>query len=58
MAQECLTLTMPEVAEALGISRRFAYEMAQRGELPTVRLGTRVFVRKDALAEWLKARES
>lgn len=53
-----LTLTMPEVAAALGISKRFAYELAQRGELPCVRLGHRVLVRKDALEEWLRAKES
>ena len=35
-----LTLSIPEVAETLGISRNLAYELAARGELPgLIRLG-------------------
>jgi len=29
-----MTLSIPEVAETLGISRNLAYELAARGELP------------------------
>jgi len=29
-----MTLSIPEVAEMLGISRNLAYELAARGELP------------------------
>ena len=39
-----LTLTVPEAAELLGISRGTAYEAARTGELPTVRLGRRLLV--------------
>jgi len=35
-----MTLSIPEVAETLGISRNLAYELAARGELPgLIRLG-------------------
>jgi excisionase family DNA binding protein len=39
-----MTLTVPEVAELLGISRAFAYELVARHELPALRLGRRLVV--------------
>ncbi len=51
-------LTMPEVAEQLGITEHQAREMGRRGKLPTVRVGERrVRVRASALAEWVRVRE-
>lgn len=51
-------LTMPAVAENLGITEYNAREMGRRGELPTVRVGKRrVRVRASALAEWVRHRE-
>jgi len=44
-----LVFTVTEVAELLGVSRAFAYELAARGELPALRLGRRVVVPKAAL---------
>jgi excisionase family DNA binding protein len=40
-----LTLTVPEAAELLGVSRGVAYEAARTGELPgVIRLGRRLLV--------------
>lgn len=40
MNTEKMTLSIPEVAKTLGISRNFAYELAIRDELPgLIRLG-------------------
>jgi excisionase family DNA binding protein len=39
-----LALSVPEVAELLGISRAFAYELVARRELPALRLGRRLVV--------------
>jgi excisionase family DNA binding protein len=44
-----LTLTITEAAEALGISRSLAYEMAATGSLPTLRFGRRLVVPRVAL---------
>ena len=43
---ECLTLTIAETAELLGISRNLAYSLAKRDELPVkvIRLGERRMV--------------
>lgn len=51
-------LTMPEVAERLGITEHQAREMGRRGKLPTVRVGERrVRVRASALGDWVRHRE-
>ncbi|MFC1995014.1 helix-turn-helix transcriptional regulator [Chloroflexota bacterium] len=43
---DTLTMTIPEVAKALGISRGLAYELANRDELPVkvIRLGEKRMV--------------
>lgn len=48
-----LTLTVPEAARILGISRTSAYEAAHRGELPTVQIGRRMLVPYKALLRLL-----
>ncbi len=48
-----LTMSISEAAELLGISRTTAYELAHSGELSTVRLGRRILVPVNRLAELL-----
>ena len=50
MSDERLTLTIPEVAELLGISRNSAYALASENGLPVavIRLGRRLVVSKEA----------
>ena len=50
---ERLTLTVEEAARSLGISRAHAYELAARGEIPTLRLGRRILVPREALARMM-----
>ena len=55
---DSLTMTIPEVARALGISRGLAYELAKRDELPVkvLRLGEkRMVVPRLALEELLSS---
>lgn len=50
-------LTPQEVAEHLRTTRKAVYEMAQRGQLPSVtRIGRRLLFRTDAFLAWLDAR--
>jgi excisionase family DNA binding protein len=44
-----LTFTVEEAAHALGVSRAHAYELAARGAIPTLRLGRRILVPREAL---------
>lgn len=48
-----LALSVPEAAAALGVSRRALDEALLRGELPSVRLGTRRLVPLDGLVRAL-----
>ncbi len=50
-------LTVPEVAELLTMHVSSLYEMARRGELPSVRVGKHVRVPATALRQWLAQRE-
>ena len=56
MNTNSLTMTIPEVAKVLGISRGLAYELARRDELPikVIRLGDkRMVVSRRALEDLL-----
>lgn len=53
MEAERLTLTVEEAAGLLGISRNLAYELVARKELPSVRLGRRLVVPRQALVRLL-----
>ncbi len=44
-----LTMTMQEAAQLIGISVSAAYDAAARGEIPTVRIGRRVLVKREQL---------
>ncbi len=46
-------LTIAEVADLLGVPKGYAYELARRGDLPTVRFGKYVRVAISALREWV-----
>lgn len=52
------TITVEEAAEILGISRSAAYEAVGRGQLPTRRVGRRLFVPVPALMAWLGVTEA
>jgi excisionase family DNA binding protein len=49
MAGDRLVGSVTEAGQLLGVSRAFAYELAARGELTTIRLGRRVLVPKVVL---------
>jgi excisionase family DNA binding protein len=47
------TMTVEQVAEALGISRASAYEAAKTGEIPSIKIGRRVVVPTAAVRRML-----
>ena len=53
-----LTLTIPEAARLLGISISKTYEAARLGQLPAIRVGTRVLVSRRRLEELIDGRAS
>lgn len=53
MEQERLLLRIGEAAQALGVSKSTAYNMAAQGELPTIRIRGGLRVPADALKAWI-----
>jgi excisionase family DNA binding protein len=54
MAEDCLTISVPEAGEKyLGLSRNGAYAAAERGDIPTIRIGRRIRVPVRALEKML-----
>jgi excisionase family DNA binding protein len=51
---ERLTLTVPEVASRLGLSRNGAYEAVAAGHIPSIRIGRRVLIPRAALDRMLE----
>jgi excisionase family DNA binding protein len=48
------TLTVEEVAEALGVSRTSAYALARSGVLPVLRVGKRIVIPRAAFEKFLE----
>jgi len=46
---ERLVWSVEEMAARLGISRSFAYEAVQRGDIPHLRIGRRILIPRSAL---------
>lgn len=53
---EKLTMSVPEMAQALGISRAKGYDLVNRADFPKLRLGRKIVVPTEAFHHWL-ARE-
>ena len=54
---DALPLMMDAKAiQACGPSRSMAYALLNREDFPTVRIGKRLFVRRDMFLQWLEAR--
>lgn len=51
---EMLTLTVREAAKALGLSRNSAYAGIARGDIPSLKVGKRILVPREALERLLE----
>ena len=49
-----LVLTIEEAGKLLGLGRSGTYEAARRGDIPTLRIGSRILVPKVALLKLLE----
>ena len=52
------TLTIKETAAPLGISDRMVYEMVERGDIQTIRIGKRILVPISALDQFVNENRS
>jgi excisionase family DNA binding protein len=51
--RERLTMTVDEVAAALGVSRGTAYEAVRSGQVPSIKVGRRVLIPCERFERWL-----
>lgn len=49
-----LTLSIAEAARALGVSRPTMYQIINRADFPAFRLGGRMLISRELLADWVK----
>lgn len=49
-----LMLSVPDVAQVLGISRAGAYELARSREFPSMKIGSRIIIPKDKFLLWIE----
>ena len=49
-----LMLSVPDVANVLGISRAGAYELAHSKEFPAMTIGSRIIVPRDKFLLWIE----
>lgn len=49
-----LTLTVPEMGKLLGVSRPTAYDLANRADFPTLKVGRRLLIPRAALQKWIE----
>lgn len=50
-----LTYSVTEAAEAIGVSRRTMYDLINREDFPTLKVGGRRLISKELLADWVRA---
>ena len=50
-----LMLSVPDLTEALGISRAGAYELVKSEGFPALHIGNRILVLKEELIAWIKS---
>ena len=48
------TMTVTEAAKVLGVSRNKAYQAARCGEIPTIKIGSRILIPRAALERLLQ----
>lgn len=46
-------LTVPEVAERLGVGKHTVYELVKRDEIPHVKVGTRIRFGSQVINDWI-----
>ena len=53
MSHQPILLTVPEVQSLTQLGRTKVYELIQTGQLPIIRIGRSVRIRRDALERWI-----
>lgn len=52
---ESLVMSVRDIQDALGIGRNAAYDLVNRSDFPTIKIGNRFIIPRDAFLRWLEA---
>lgn len=55
---EKLVYSVQEVADMLGISKSYAYELIKHGDIPSILLGKKRVIPKERFVGWLNQKEN
>ena len=53
-----MTLSVREAAEMIGISKPKMYELIREGEIPSIHVGKKIVIARQALLDWLSEGDS
>ena len=53
-----MTLTVREAADMIGISKPKMYELIREGEIPSIHIGKKIVIARQALLDWLSEGDS
>ncbi len=54
---QCLTMSVAEAAQELGICTKSMYTLTRRADFPTIKLGRRTRISREGLREWVRLQE-
>lgn len=55
---ERMAFSVREAGEMVGVSKDAIYALIRTGDLPSLKIGQRTFIRREALAHFLEQREA
>ena len=55
MLSNKLAFTVAEAAQVLSLSKNLMYQLANRDDFPSIRLGKRIMIPRDKLIEWVNS---
>ena len=53
-----LMLSVPQIADILGIGRTNAYELVKEKDFPSLKIGSRIVIPRDKLIQWIEEKVS
>lgn len=54
---ENLTMSVAEVAKALGVCEKTVYTLTHRADFPVIRIGRRTRISREGLVEWVRRQD-
>lgn len=53
-----ITITATETAELIGVSQQTVYNMAREGQIPHIKIRSRILFHREVIENWLRSQSS